>query len=49
MNDRPTCDEISRLSRLVFQIWRGTDRQTGDRQTDATTETEGSDIYSVRA
>jgi len=31
-------DEISRLYRLVFEIWRGTDRQT----TDATTVTEGS-------
>jgi len=26
-------DEISRLSRLVFEIWRGTDRQTDRRQT----------------
>jgi len=28
-------DEISRLSRLVFEIWRGTDRrQTNDRRDD---------------
>jgi len=27
-------DEISRLSRLVFEIWRGTDRQTDDRRGD---------------
>ena len=26
-------DEISRLSCSVFEIWRGTDRQTTDRQT----------------
>jgi len=39
-------DEISRLSRLVFEIWRVTDRR---QTTDAATETEGSHAVSVRA
>jgi len=44
-------DGISRLSRLVFEIWCGTDRhcrQTTDDR-DAATETEGSHTVRERA
>ena len=41
-------DEIWCLSRLVFENWRGTDRQTDRQTTEAATETEGSHTVSVR-